>query len=159
MVSKLFERSPLGSAPLQSASVLDPDVLHDNTRDKLIIRFKTLRKFILNLSAANSYDKVLSHFKCLLDNDLKELRLDAIKFVQEDKRLDDFYLKTLNAGKNTEISFLIRYILTLSHGQAFVERGFNLNNAVLKTNISPNTIIAKHIIKGHMLSNDLAPQP
>ena len=82
MVSKLFERNPLGSAPPQSASVRDHDVLHDNILDKLIIRFKTLLKFILNLSAENSCDKVLSHFKCLLDNDLKELRLDAIKFVQ-----------------------------------------------------------------------------
>ena len=36
MVSKLFERSPLGSALLKSASVLDPDVLQGNTRDKFI---------------------------------------------------------------------------------------------------------------------------
>ena len=87
MVSRLLERSPLGSALLKSASVLDPDVLQGNTRDKLISQFKTLLKVIMNLSvlAANSCDKALSHFKCLLDNDLKELRLDAIKFVQEVK--------------------------------------------------------------------------
>ena len=87
MVSKLLERSPLGSALLKSASVLDPDVLQGNTRDKLISQFKTLLKVIMNLSvlAANSCDKALSHFKCLLDNDLKELRLGAIKFVQEVK--------------------------------------------------------------------------
>ena len=36
MVSKLFERSPLGSALLKSARVLDPDVLQGNTQDKLI---------------------------------------------------------------------------------------------------------------------------
>ena len=82
MVSKLFERSSLGSA-LLSASVLDPDVLQGSNRDKLITRFKTLLKVVKNLSvpAANSCDEVLSHFKCFLDNDLKELRLDAIKFV------------------------------------------------------------------------------
>ena len=36
MVSKLFERSPLGSALLKSARVFDPGVLQGNTRDKLI---------------------------------------------------------------------------------------------------------------------------
>ena len=30
-ISKLFERSPLGSALLESASLLDPDVLRGNT--------------------------------------------------------------------------------------------------------------------------------
>ena len=156
MVSKLFERSPLGSALLKSASVLDPDVLQGSTRDNLITRFKALLKVVMNLSvlAANSCDKALYHFYCLLDNDLKELRLDAIKFLQEDERLDDFYFKKLNVGKYTELSFVIRFILTVSHGQASVERGFNLNSAVLKTNMSPNTIIAKRIIKDHMLFND-----
>ena len=86
VVSKLFERSPLESPLLKSACVLDPDILQGNTRDKLITRFKTLLKVIINLSvlAANSCDKALSHFKYLLHNDLKELRLHAIKFVQED---------------------------------------------------------------------------
>ena len=112
----------------------------------------------LSVLAANSCDKALSYFKCLLHNDMKEVRLDAIKFVQENKRLDNFYFKKLNVGKYTELSFVIRFILTLRHGQASVERGFNLNNKVLKTNISLNTIIAKRIIKDHMLSNDLALQ-
>ena len=63
---------------------------------------------------------MFTHF-ILLDNDLEELRLDAIKFVQEDERLDNFYFKKINARKYTELSFVIRLILTLSHGQASVE--------------------------------------
>ena len=99
MVSKLFERSPLRSARLKSASVLDRDVFQGNTRDKLITRFKTLLKVIMNVSVlvTDNCDKALYHFKYLLDNDLKELRLDTIKFVQEDERLNDFYFKRLNA--------------------------------------------------------------
>ena len=38
-----------------------------------------------------------------------------------------------------------------------VKQGFNLNNAVLKANLSTNTIIAKPIIKVHIVFNDLAP--
>ena len=105
MVSKLFERISLGSALLNSASVLDPDFLQSNIRDKLITRFKKLLKVIMDLSvlAANSYDKAFSHFKYLLDIDLKQLRLDVIKFVKEDEGFDDFYFKKLNAGKYTEL--------------------------------------------------------
>ena len=44
---------------------------------------------------------------CLLDNDLKELRLHGIMFIQEDERLDDFYFKKLNAGNYRELSFVI----------------------------------------------------
>ena len=155
IASKLFERSLLRSALLKSASMFDTHVLQGNTRDKLITRFKTLLKVIMNLSvlAANSCNKVLSHFKCLLDNDQKELRLDAIKFVEENDRLDNFYFKKYYI----KLSFMIRFMLTLSHGKASVERGFNLNNTVLKTNMSSNTIVARRIIKDHMLSNDLAP--
>ena len=105
MVSKLLERIPLGSALLKSASVLDPDVLQGNNQDNLITRFKTLLKAIMNLSvlAANFCNKVLSHFKYLLDNDLKELRLYAIKLFQEDERLHNFYFKKLNVWKYTEL--------------------------------------------------------
>ena len=52
---------------------------------------------------------------------------------------------------------MITFILTLSHGQIYVGRGFNLNNAFLKANMSLNTVIAKRTTKDHMLSNDLAP--
>ena len=61
MVSKLFERSPLGLALPKLANVLDPDILKGNTRDNL--QLKRLLKVIINLSVltANSCDKTLSH--------------------------------------------------------------------------------------------------
>ena len=156
MVSKLFERNPLGSAPPQSASVRDPDVLHDNILDKLIIRFKTLLKFILNLSAENSCDKVLSHFKCLLDNDLKELRLDAIKFVQEDERL---LLKKIKCRKVHR-----DFISDKVHPDLKSWPGICRARVQSQQCSSENKHFSQHsycqsIIKGHMLSNDLAPQP
>ena len=52
MVSKLFDRSPLGSALLKSATVLDPDVLQGSTRDKFITRFKTLLKSLIKCSSS-----------------------------------------------------------------------------------------------------------
>ena len=48
-------------------------------------------------------------------------------------------------------------ILTLSHGQASVERGFSLNNSILKTNISAESIISRRIVKDHILSHQVQP--
>ena len=72
-------------------------------------------------------------------------------------RLDDFYFKTVGIGKYQELSFVLKLLLTISHGQASVKHGFSHNNVVLKTKMSPETVIAKRMIKDHMLSHDLKP--
>ena len=56
-----------------------------------------------------------------------------------------------------ELSFVTKIILAMSHGQAAVERGFNINNSALKTNISSEGVIAKRLIKDHLLGNNLKP--
>lgn len=47
--------------------------------------------------------------------------------------------------------------LTLYHGQAAQERGFNHNNYVLQPDMTPNAITSKWLIKGHMLAYGLEP--
>ena len=78
-------------------------------------------------------------------------------FCSKESRLDDFYFKTVGIGKYKELSFVLKVLLTISHGQASVERGFSHNNAFLKTNMSPETVIAKRMIKDRILSRDLKP--
>ena len=52
----------------------------------------------------------------------------------------------------------MRIILTLSHGRASVERSFSVNNTVINVNVSEDSIVAKKIIKDHMISNKLTPE-
>ena len=59
--------------------------------------------------------------------------------------------------KYSNVSFVITLLLTLSHGQSSVERGFSNNKSILKTNISAETVISKRLIKDHMLANRLKP--
>ena len=47
-------------------------------------------------------------------------------------------------------------MLTLSHGQDAVERSFSLGNALLNYEVSKQ---AKKVLKSHILSNDLEPDP
>ena len=48
-------------------------------------------------------------------------------------------------------------ILTLSHGQAEVERGFNNNNLVLKDNMSIDSIVARRFMNDYMIQKGLHP--
>ena len=60
-------------------------------------------------------------------------------------------------SKYSNVSFVIKLLLTLSHGQASVERGFSNNKSILKTNMSGETVMSKRLIKGHMLAKGLKP--
>ena len=47
---------------------------------------------------------------------------------------------------------MIKVILTLSHGEASVEHGFNINKSVLKVNITEESIVSKKLVRDHMLA-------
>ena len=48
-------------------------------------------------------------------------------------------------------------VLTLSHGQADVERGFSLNDKLLVENMQEQSLISQRIVKDHMLSSSYKP--
>ena len=74
-----------------------------------------------------------------------------------DERLDELYSDTLGVSRFRKLASVVALVLTLSHGQASVERGFSQNNNLIQVNMSPDTIISKRIIKDHMLANNLKP--
>ena len=43
--------------------------------------------------------------------------------------------------------------MTLSHGQAAVERGFSINNSLSIINVSEKSLVCKKLVKDHLLSN------
>ena len=53
--------------------------------------------------------------------------------------------------------FILKVLLTLSHGQAAVERGFSLGKSNLQININEESIVAKKVIRDHLLANKLDP--
>ena len=89
------------------------------------------------------------------------LKVNIVKFESvsaNDTNLDDFYFRFIGIEKYKGLSFLVKIVLTLSHGQASVECSFSLNKSVLNLSISEDSIVAKKAIRGHMLSNGLEPQ-
>ena len=71
MITKLFERSPLGSNFLRYASIFDQSVLFELERNLLTKRMTSLLKFMieLNIMEPSRCDKALSEFNGLCDND------------------------------------------------------------------------------------------
>ena len=48
-------------------------------------------------------------------------------------------------------------ILTLSHGQAALERSVSINKSIVEVNMTEESIVAGKTIKDHMLWNDIQP--
>ena len=74
----------------------------------------------------------------------------------KDERLEKLYFDTFGVSRFKKLASVVALVLTLSHGQASVERGFSQNN-LIQVKMSPDTIISKKIIKDHMLANNLKP--
>ena len=57
--------------------------------------------------------------------------------------LDEFYFNIVKVPKFKEFFSFLKIILSLSHGQDDVERGFSLNSGVLQDNIADKSIVSK----------------
>ena len=103
-------------------------------------------------------DKMTERFLEFIDYDLKVNIVRFENFSANDNNLDDIYFRFIRIMKYKVLSFLVKIVLTLSHGQASVECSFSLNKSVLNQKISEDSIVAKKAIRDYMLSNGLEPQ-
>ena len=85
--------------------------------------------------------------KCLAE-------IDFLTFDFKSDRLDDFHSK--NIGQRAEYKDLfsvVKIVLTLSHGNAFVESGFSVNEDMLVENLQEESLISQRqvydVIKAH----------
>ena len=62
------------------------------------------------------------------DSQLKLYAEEFRCFDSSTKDLDEFYFNDIDLQRFKELSFLVKIILTLSHGHAFVERRFSVSN-------------------------------
>ena len=146
---KLFERSPLGSVALLSDAIFDPYILFNASKEKLTTCLKNLLKHLLELNVLSTKqcDVITTESKKFLDVEVKTMQRESVTFSQKDDRSDDFYFKVASISKYKDLSFVVKLILTLNHGQASVERGFSLNANIMKTNMPHESLTAKKLLK------------
>ena len=120
---------------------------------------KNLLKHLLelNILSTKQSDVITTEFKKFLDVEVKAMQRQLVTFSQKVDQFDDFYFKVASISKCKDLLFVVKLILTLSHGQASVEREFSLIANIMKTNMSPESFTAKRIIKDHMIANKLKP--
>ena len=65
-------------------------------------------------------------------------------------RLDYYYFQICNSDNVSALNFklkkVLKIVLTLSHGQAEVERGFSLNKEVTVENLSEGNLVARRLL-------------
>ena len=92
MITKLFERSPLGLNFLRYEGIFNTSVLFELERNLLTKRMKTLLKFMieLNIMEPSRCDKALSEFNGFCDNDRKNISDKFAEFDESSSCLDEF---------------------------------------------------------------------
>ena len=157
IIDKLNERCPLTSVVVRNSVVFNPIMIVQSKVGPLIKKLKPLLQHLCSLKIIQSFkcDKIISQYECMkTDIDAASVNIDEFP----ETRLDEFFFKRIKiSNKYAELSQVVIIILTLSHGNADVERGFSLNKGILQNNIQTKSIVMKRLIKDHMLSHDLKP--
>ena len=160
LVSKLFERAPLDSIVVRSASLFHPKIMIEYSCEKIEKILGKLRHHLMSLSIifCNKMQQIVQQLT--FHKSAKSSTDKFTRFFRSSDSLDSFYFSVfLNLNhSHLDLSFMLQLILVLSHGQASVERGFSLRNATLRDNISELSLDSKRLIGDHMLSNDLRPK-
>ena len=136
-VAKIQERSPLKYNFARKLASLDPRVMVSNPET----RWKT----------SEEADTVLAEYRKLV-SDAKRYHLDNFSsFKITTDRLDSFLFEVLqNQNESQQLWITMQLILTLSHGQAAVERGFSVNKEVLAPNLQETSLVAMRLVHSSM---------
>ena len=160
MVKKLFDKSPLEYSVLRNSVIFDPQFLVNENASLLQNKLKRLLTHLMKLKILTSVqcDKTTEQFTNFIDSQLKLYAEKFRCFDSSTKDLDEFYFNDIDLQSFKELSFLVKIILTLCNVQASAERSFSVNNTVINVNMSQDSIVAKKIIKYHVISNKLTPE-
>ena len=138
------------SLVVRNSEAICPKVMATKSHDLLRKNVKNLiQKFVtLKLINFETGYKALAQFDKFLANEAKTEKRKIFNFKSVEQRLDDLHLKDFEVHENYPA-----FSTLLSHGQASVERGVNVNNVVLKDNISNVAVIARRFLKNFTCVN------
>ena len=151
-VAKIQERIPLKYNFARKLASLDPRVMVSNP-DQAIKMFQEVLQRLIETRWKTSEEAgtVLAEYRKLV-SDAKRYHLDKFSsFKITTDRLDSFLFEVLqNQNESQQLWITMQLILTLSHGQATVERGFSVNKEVLAPNFQETTLVAMRLVHSSM---------
>ena len=151
-VARIEERSPLKYNFAGKLTSLDPRVMVSNPDQAIKMFQEVLQRLIeTRWKTSEEADTVLAEYRKLV-SDAKRYHLDKFSsFKITTDRLDSFLFEVLqNQNESQQLWITMQLILTLSHGQATVERGFSVNKEVLAPNLQETSLIAMRLVHSSM---------
>ena len=153
IAKKLFEKSSMSHNVVRNSVIFDPLIACQENVGTLQSKLKKVLDHLIKhkLFQAQFCDKIMQQFLEFVGHDLKLLSDLFQSYKREKTSLDEFYFEKTDIRRFKELASLLN--LTLSHGQAAVERGFSINNSLSIVNISEKSLLCKKLVKDHLLSN------
>ena len=151
-VAKIQERSPLKYNFARKLASLDPRVMVSNP-DQAIKMFQEMLQRLIETrwKTSEEADTVLAEYRKLV-SDGKRYHLDKFpSFKITTDRLDSSLFEALqNQNESHQLWITMQLILTLSHGQATVEREFSVKKEVLAPNLQETSLVAMRLVHSSM---------
>lgn len=144
-VEKLLEKSPLKYPLTDALAFLDPHNV-GYSQNEAVQKMATAMDILVtaNLippSVAQSADREFKEIVCL-----ESVKIDMMSYCKKDTRLDNFWMTLLNNHESKSLQIVIRLLLPLSHGNAYLERGFSVNGEIVIENLKEDSIVAQRIV-------------
>lgn len=143
MIQKIMEKSPLKYNFAKSISCLDPTLIKTDfelagMRLNKCLEELVEKKWISGVKADAVKEQYMAVFS---SHDVKE---QSKLFKRGLQRLDVFFMNIISIHENDckELTVFVKLILSLSHGNASVERGFSVNKECVVENLHEESLIA-----------------
>ena len=154
-VSKFIYKSPLNYSVTRNLACLVPYKMASEP-DKSMARFTRLLTSLVHVNRIEEKvcDQLIRLYQSFLTDIVRPNQTDFRSFDPQQCRLDTMLHKYV--GQNSEYDQLwklIKVLLSLSHGQASVKRGFSVNKYLVVDNMREKTVIAQRIVHDHIQSH------
>lgn len=144
IVKKLVKNCPLHKNIVKGATCLNPLNMTDERKASSRVDMALQELVACGRLSGNSADKAKQQYNRLLASD--EVKQKCKKYSRK-TRLDTFVYTLLSeSGAPVELHRFVTILLCLSHGQATVERGFNINKELLADGQRENSVIAQRVV-------------
>ena len=150
VADKILEKSPLKYSLVRGLVSLDPRfvVAHPHssvTKFTAVLNYLSTRQWISHQHC----DETLRQYRELASMMQDRHKVACEGFHEKTCRLDDFYFEVIGLHKLADLKAVCEtmlMLLTLSHGQATVERGFSVNKDTLAPNMSKESLCAQRLV-------------
>ena len=151
IVRKLQERSPLKYLVVRCASCIAPLNMVRN-KDECSVKFTKLidKLYSCKWISSSVGDEAKKEY-VFLDTAQHEHKDAFLSFSFKKDQIDKFLLSYLHEN----LWKICIIIMTLSHGQSAVERGFSVNKELLVENLKKVSIVNQRIVYDHFIASEV----